>query len=244
MTLVVEPKLTKRQRRLAAKGNHHEQRGLYLNNIAPITDNQDKAFNAFALDKNLLLHGSAGTGKTFLSLYLALMEVMNGHGDYEKVYIIRSVVPTRDMGFLPGSAKDKSKVYEAPYYSICTELFGRGDAYDILKTKNVVEFMTTSFIRGVTLNNCVVVVDEMQNMTFQELDSVLTRIGENCKIIFSGDFKQSDLIRHSDRKGILDFIKILSKINSFEHVEFTREDIVRSRLVKEYIIAKEELHIT
>ena len=246
MTLVVEPKLTKRQRRLAAKGQQQEQqqRGLYLSNIAPITDNQDKAFSAFALDKNLLLHGSAGTGKTFLSLYLALMEVLNGHGDYEKVYIVRSVVPTRDMGFLPGSAKDKSKVYEAPYYSICTELFNRGDAYDILKTKNVVEFMTTSFIRGVTLNNCVVIVDEMQNMTFQELDSVLTRIGENCKIIFSGDFKQSDLLRESERRGILDFIRILSRINSFEHIEFTREDIVRSRLVKEYIIAKEELHIT
>lgn len=244
MTLVVEPKLTKRQRRLAAKGNHQEQRGLYLNNIAPITDNQDRAFHAFALDKHLLLHGSAGTGKTFLSLYLALMEVLNGHGDYEKVFIVRSVVPTRDMGFLPGSAKDKSKVYEAPYYSICTELFGRGDAYDVLKMKNVVEFMTTSFIRGVTLNNCVVVVDEMQNMTFQELDSVLTRIGENCKIIFSGDFKQSDLVRQSERRGILDFIKILSRLNSFEHIEFTREDIVRSRLVKEYIIAKEELHIT
>jgi phosphate starvation-inducible protein PhoH len=166
---------------------------------------------------------------------------MEGHGDLHKVVILRSVVPTRDMGFLPGSAKDKAKVYEAPYYSICSELFGRGDAYEILKTKNIIEFQTTSFIRGTTFSDCIIVVDEMQNMTYQELDSVITRIGENCKVIFSGDFKQSDLLKDADRNGLMNFMKIIKRMNMFDCIEFTKEDIVRSKLVKSYIIAKEEL---
>jgi phosphate starvation-inducible protein PhoH len=166
---------------------------------------------------------------------------MEGHGDQNKVIILRSVVPTRDMGFLPGSAKDKAKVYEAPYYSICNELFGRGDAYEILKTKGIVDFQTTSFIRGTTFSDCIVVVDEMQNMTYQELDSVITRIGDNCKIIFSGDFKQTDLLKDAERNGLLNFMKILKHMNLFDCIEFTKEDIVRSKLVKSYIIAKEEL---
>lgn len=244
MTVVqLRQQSSRKQKRQAARANTQEQRGLYLKHINPITNNQNKTFDAYSRNKNLLLHGSAGTGKTFISLYLALSDVLDEIENYNKVVIVRSVVPTRDMGFLPGNAKEKSKVYEAPYYAICTELFGRGDAYDILKQKNLIEFQTTSFIRGITFNNCIVVLDEMQNCTFQELDSVLTRIGDNCKIVFSGDFKQSDLIKDNDRSGILNFMKILKRIRSFDHIEFTKEDIVRSELVKDYIIAKEELDI-
>ena len=241
---VVELRPTRKQKRQAARqGLPPEPKGLYIKHIDPLTCNQTKTFEAFSNDKNLLLHGSAGTGKSFISLYLSLLEVMEGHGDLHKVVILRSVVPTRDMGFLPGSAKDKAKVYEAPYSSICNELFGRGDAYEILKTKGIVEFQTTSFIRGTTFSDCIVVVDEMQNMTYQELDSVITRIGENCKVIFSGDFKQSDLIRDTERNGLLTFMKILKRMNLFDCIEFTKEDIVRSKLVKSYIIAKEDLFI-
>ena len=239
---VVELRPTRKQKRQASRhGQVVEPKGLYIKHIQPLTCNQTKTFEAFSKDKNLLLHGSAGTGKSFISLYLSLLEVMEGHGDLHKVVILRSVVPTRDMGFLPGSAKDKAKVYEAPYYSICNELFGRGDAYEILKTKNIVEFQTTSFIRGTTFSDCIIVVDEMQNMTYQELDSVITRIGENCKVIFSGDFKQSDLLKDADRNGLMNFMKIIKRMNMFDCVEFTKEDIVRSKLVKSYIIAKEEL---
>jgi len=242
MTVVELHRSTRKQKRQAARqANIPEPRGLYLKHIDPLTDNQSKTFEAFSREKNLLLHGSAGTGKSFISLYLALMEVMEGHGDLNKVVILRSVVPTRDMGFLPGSAKDKAKVYEAPYSSICNELFGRGDAYELLKTKAVVDFQTTSFIRGTTFNDCIVIVDEMQNMTYQELDSVITRIGENCKIIFCGDFRQTDLVRDAEREGLLTFMKILRRMNMFENIEFTKEDIVRSKLVKSYIIAKEDL---
>jgi phosphate starvation-inducible protein PhoH len=242
---VVELRPTKRQKRQAARqGLVAEPKGLYIKHIDPLTDNQRKTFEAFAKDKNLLLHGSAGTGKSFISLYLSLLEVMEGHGDLHKVVILRSVVPTRDMGFLPGSAKEKARVYEAPYSSICNELFGRGDAYEILKTKGIVDFQTTSFVRGTTFSDCIVVVDEMQNMTYQELDSVITRIGENCRVIFSGDFKQSDLIRDAERNGLLTFMKILKRMNMFDAIEFTKEDIVRSKLVKSYIIAKEDLLVS
>lgn len=241
---VVELKLNKKQRRMAARqGQPAEQKGLYIEHIKPLTENQHKTFKAFYDDKNLLLHGSAGTGKSFISLYLALSEILEGHDDLNKVVVLRSVVPTRDMGFLPGSEKEKAKVYEAPYVAICNELFGRGDAYEILKTKKMIEFQTTSFVRGITFNDCIVVVDEIQNMTFQELDSVITRMGNNCRVIFSGDFKQTDLGRDSERKGLLAFMKILKRMKMFENVEFTKEDIVRSELVKSYIIAKEEIDI-
>lgn len=188
-----------------------------------------------------MLHGMAGTGKTFLSLYLALEDLMEGCSEQNKIYIVRSVVPTRDMGFLPGSQKEKMKVYEAPYYAICTELFERSDAYEILKQKNAVEFMSTSFVRGITMNNCYVIVDEINNMTFHELDSVITRIGKNCRVIFCGDFRQSDLTRDQERNGLKDFMKVVDKLNDFVYIDFKESDIVRSKLVKEYIIAREKL---
>jgi len=214
---------------------------LELKEIEPLTENQNLTFKAFDKNKNILLHGLAGTGKTFISMYLGLKEVLERGSRYKKVLIIRSVVPTRDMGFLPGNTKEKTKVYEAPYYAICSELFGRGDSYEILKTRNVIDFISTSFIRGLTINNTVIIVDEINNMTFHELDSVITRMGHNCKLMLCGDFRQSDLTKSSDRSGLSHFMRILDKMGNFEHVEFKEDDIVRSGLVKEYIIAKDRL---
>lgn len=213
---------------------------LKLKTIKPLTDNQSRSFNAFYNDKNVLLHGLAGTGKTFISLYLALKEVLSNNSDFKKIYLVRSVVPTRDIGFLPGNQKEKVKAYEAPYYAICTELFGRADAYEILKAKGVIEFVTTSFIRGTTLSNGIIIVDECQNMTFHELDSVITRVGNFCKILISGDFRQTDL-RKGEKSGIQEFMNILDNMGCFEYVEFDEDDIVRSGLVKEYIIVKDRL---
>jgi len=214
---------------------------LSLKEIEPLTENQNLTFKAFDKNKNILLHGLAGTGKTFISMYLGLKEVLERGSRYKKVLIIRSVVPTRDMGFLPGNTKEKTKVYEAPYYAICSELFGRGDSYEILKSRNVVDFISTSFIRGLTINNTIIIVDEINNMTFHELDSVITRMGHNCKLMLCGDFRQSDLTKSSDRSGLSHFMRILDKMGNFEHVEFKEDDIVRSGLVKEYIIAKDRL---
>lgn len=185
----------------------------------------------------------AGTGKSFISLYLSLKEVIKTDSVYKKVVIVRSVVPTRDMGFLPGNNKEKAKVYEAPYYAICTELFGRGDAYEVLKSRGIVDFISTSFIRGITLNDSIIVVDEIANLTLHELDSIITRVGKNCKIIFSGDFSQSDFTREQDRNGLKDFMKIIDRMKSFEFIEFDENDIVRSSMVKEYIISKHRLGI-
>ena len=155
--------------------------------------------------------------------------------------IVRSVVPTRDMGFLPGNQTEKAKVYEAPYYAIFSELFQRGDAYDVLKQKGAVQFMSTSFVRGITLRDCIVVIDEIQNMTASELHSVFTRVGENCKVLMAGDLKQNDLNGKREMSGFADFIRIINKMKSFECIEFNRDDIVRSDLVKDYIITREIL---
>ena len=241
--------MTRKQRRVQQyqQPTHGEENLLRLNfqlrAIEPLTENQRLTFEKYHDGKNLLLHGIAGTGKSFLSIYLAIQSVLSDAGRYKKLVIVRSAVPTRDMGFLPGSNSEKSKVYEAPYQAIFTELFNRGDAYQYLKQKGLVEFISTSFIRGITLNDCIIVVDEIANMTLHELDSVITRVGKNCRIIFCGDFRQSDFTRDHEKNGLIDFMKILNRMKSFEYVDFTEHDIVRSAMVKEYIIAKDRLKI-
>jgi len=209
-----------------------------LKHIKPLTENQSQTFKLYEQKKHLMLHGVAGTGKTFISLYLGLEEILKKNSEYDQVVIIRSVVPSRDIGFLPGNAKEKAKVYEEPYKAICDDLFGRGDGYDILRTKGLVQFVTTSHLRGMTFHNSIVIVDEFQNMTFQELDTVITRMGENCRLIFCGDIRQTDLQKDREKSGVLTFTKIVGKIDTFSSIEFGVEDIVRSNLVKQYIIAK------
>ena len=175
-----------------------------------------------------------------MGLYLALGDVLEER--YKRVVIVRSVVPTRDIGLLPGKLEQKIEIYEAPYKAIANDLFRRGDAYEILKKKNMLEFLTTSFVRGITLSDCVVVVDEINNMTFHELDSVITRLGQNTKIIFCGDFRQTDLRFADEQLGLEKFMKVLNKMDSVAHVEFDMNDIVRSGFVKEYIIQKTNLN--
>lgn len=205
-----------------------------------LTDKQQEVIQSYDEGNNLILHGLAGTGKTWLACYLGIDEVISG-GDYNKVIIFRSVVPTRDMGFLPGNVKQKAQVYEEPYRAIYNELFRRGDAYDILKTKNLVDFTTTSFIRGLTFDKTIIIVDEVNNMSFHELDSLITRSGKNTKIIFCGDFRQSDLVNHAEREGLKRFLSVLNTIEGFDYFEFEEDDIVRSKLVKSYIIAKHRM---
>ena len=218
--------------------NHFE-----LRKINPLTPNQQKTFDAYDKGQNLILHGFAGTGKTFISLYLALEEVLESSTLYDKIIIVRSVVPSRDVGFLPGNIKEKTRVYEEPYKEICDDLFGRGDGYDILKMRNIINFTTTSFLRGLTFNNAIVIVDELQNMTFGELDTVMTRLGDRSKIMFCGDFRQTDLTNEKDKSGILSFINITKRMNRFEYIEFEKTDIVRSGLFRDYIIQRTEMGI-
>jgi phosphate starvation-inducible PhoH-like protein len=202
----------------------------YLKEVEPLTTAQVKVFDSY---KHLMLHGCAGTGKTFISLYLALDDLQKE--EFSRIVLVRSAVPTREMGFLPGTEDEKSKVYEAPYVNIMQELFSRGDnPYGQLKQKGVINFLTTSYIRGTTFNDSVIIVDECQNMTFHELDSIITRVGKNCRIIFCGDFFQSDL----KSSGLKDFMRIIKSMNEFDFIEFGIEDIVRSDFVKSYLTEK------
>ena len=243
--MMSEQRLTRKQRR-QRQNLKPEENNLRLNfqlkNVEPLTENQRLTFERYHDGKNLLLHGIAGTGKSFLSIYLSLQSILT-ENRYKKLIIVRSVVPTRDMGFLPGNNKEKSKVYEAPYQAIFTELFGRSDAYEYLKQKSVVDFISTSFIRGITINDAIIVVDEIANMSLHELDSVITRVGKNCKIIFCGDFRQSDFTREQEKNGLIDFMRILDRMKSFAYIDFKEDDIVRSSMVKEYIVAKTRLGI-
>jgi phosphate starvation-inducible protein PhoH len=212
-----------------------------LSTLTPLTERQADTVSAYRRNKNLLLHGIAGTGKTFIATSLALEEVLDPTSDYDYLYFVRSIVPTRDIGFLKGDDKEKIAVYEAPYKAICGELFSRPDSYDTLKAQGVVNFLSTSFIRGLTLNDCIIIVDEFENLSFHELDSIITRMGNNSKIVFCGDYTQSDLTKTNEKNGCLDFMKILKSMNDFAFIEFGIEDIVRGKTVKNYIINKYRL---
>lgn len=215
----------------------------HLRVLEPITKAQEDVFTAYNKDNNLILSGSAGSGKTFLAMALGLESVLDRNQPYDKVVVVRSAVPTRDMGFLPGDKDEKEDVYLAPYKAICSELFEDNDAWNKLINQNAVEFLTTSFIRGITITNAIIVVDEMQNLNFHELDSVITRVGQNCRFILSGDYYQSDFHKDGDKNGILQFLEILRNMKYFEEIQFGWEDIVRSDFVRDYIMTKEQMGI-
>jgi predicted ribonuclease YlaK len=218
----------------------------FLVDIEPLTDNQKRLFDSYEQGKHLVAYGCAGTGKTFITLYNALCDVLDERTPYEKVYIVRSLVATREIGFLPGSHDDKADIYQIPYKNMVKYMFQMpSDAdfemlYGNLKAQETIKFWSTSFLRGTTLDNSIVIVDEFQNLNFHELDSIITRVGENTKICFCGDATQSDLIKTNERNGIVDFMKILRAMPSIDIIEFGVDDIVRSGFVKEYIIAKME----
>jgi len=212
-----------------------------IRSIQPLTKNQEITFEEYDRGQNLVLSGSAGSGKSFLAMYLALKDLIKGsNSDYKKLIIIRSAVPSRDLGFVPGTLEEKSKVYQDPYKNIANELIGRGDAWHFLLNKEIIEFQTTSFLRGLTFTDCVIIFDEFQSATFHEIDTVLTRIGENCRFILCGDFNQNDLSIKREKSGFQEAMKILANIDGVSEIRFTIEDVVRSGFVKEYLIEKEK----
>ena len=219
----------------------------YLVNIEPLNDNQKKLFSSYKSGKHIIAYGCAGTGKTFISLYNAMKDVLSDDNPYEKIYLVRSLVATREIGFLPGDHEDKADIYQIPYKNMVKYMFQMpSDAdfemlYGNLKSQETISFWSTSFIRGTTFDNAIIIVDEYQNLNFHELDSIITRVGENTKIMFCGDATQTDLVKQNERNGIHDIMKVLRHMPSVELIEFGLDDIVRSGLVKEYLVSKMEI---
>ena len=221
-----------------------------LRDIEALTPNQQKLFDAYAEDKHLVAYGAAGTGKTFITLYNALRDVLDQETPYEKIYIVRSLVATREIGFLPGDHEDKSTLYQLPYKAMVKYMFEMPTEADFemlygnLKAQDTIDFWSTSFIRGTTFDKSIIIIDEYQNLNYHELDSIMTRVGQDSKIMFCGDATQTDLTRENDKNGIVDFMRILRLMaNSVDIIEFGVEDIVRSGICKEYILAKMELNL-
>ena len=218
----------------------------FFKEIKPLTPNQEAFFDQYDEDKNLVAYGCAGTGKTFITLYNALRDVLDSSTPYEKIYIVRSLVATREIGFLPGDHEDKSYLYQIPYKAMVKYMFELPTEADFemlygnLRTQGSIEFLSTSFIRGTTFDKAIIIVDEFQNLNYHELDSIMTRVGADSKIMFCGDASQTDLTKDYEKNGIVDFMSILRLMSSVDIIEFGVEDIVRSGLVKEYILAKLE----
>ena len=217
--------------------------------IKSITDNQKLVFDSWKKEKNQFLFGAAGTGKTFISLYLALKDVLDLKKSYDKVVLVRSLIPTREIGFLPGDEEDKAALYQVPYQNMVQFMFEMqneqqfNNLYDRLKGQGTLYFLSTSFLRGLTFDNTIIIVDECQNLNFHELDTIITRVGQDSKIVFCGDFDQSDLVRQNEKNGLHDFLRILGEMEEFNCIEFTIGDIVRSGFVRSYLINKIKLGI-
>ena len=235
--------LTTRQMKRKPIGAEH------LLDIKPLTPSQEKVFDAWDKQKNMFLFGAAGTGKSFVTMYLALRDILDEKTPYNKLYVVRSLVPTREIGFLPGDHEDKANLYQIPYKNMVRFMFEMPDdpsfemLYANLKAQDTVSFWSTSFIRGTTIDNSIVLVDESENLNFNELDSIITRLGVNSRIIFAGDAAQTDLTKAHEKTGIMDFKKIIDDMDEFESIEFGIDDIVRSGLVKSYLISKMNLGI-
>ena len=218
-----------------------------LNQIKPVTDSQKLVFDTWKKGQNQFLFGCAGTGKTFVSLYLALSEVLRNETPYDKVIMVRSLIPTREIGFLPGDEEDKAALYQVPYSNMMQFMFEQPNEqafsmlYDRIKQQGSFYFLSTSFLRGLTFDNSIIIVDECQNLNFHELDTIVTRVGQDSKIIFCGDFGQSDLSKLNERNGLMDFLQILHEMEEFNCIEFNIGDIVRSGFVRNYLIQKTKL---
>ena len=215
--------------------------------IEPVTDNQKVVFDSYKKGKNQFLYGCAGTGKTFITLYLAMQEVLRNDTPYDRVVMVRSLIPTREIGFLPGDEEDKAALYQVPYSNMVQYMFKQPNEqafsmlYDKLKNQGSFYFLSTSFLRGLTFDNSIIIVDECQNLNFHELDTIVTRVGQDSKIMFCGDFMQTDLSKVNERNGLHDFLRILEEMEEFNCLEFNIGDIVRSGFVRNYLIQKTKL---
>jgi len=227
------------------KPHHLKLRIDDLKTFTPLTENQKLFFEAYKRgDYFMGLFGSPGVGKTFLAVLKSLEEVLDKSNSFDKIVVVRSAVQVRDQGFVPGDLEEKMQIYETPYVEICNTLFGRPDAWQRLKEQGHARFISTTAIRGISIDDAIIIVDECQSMTWHELSSVITRTGHRSKIIFVGDLKQNDLVKsRNDVSGLQDFLRVAETMSEFTRINFTSEDIVRSSLVKSFIVACERLGV-
>lgn len=211
-----------------------------LRDLRPMTPPQHDMFYHFFQGDHLCVYGSAGTGKSLVALYLGMQEVLNPESPISHIKIVRSAVPSRDQGFLPGKKEEKEMVFEHPYHDIMSFLFGRNSSYNDLKKAGKVEFITTSYVRGLTWDDCIVILDEGQNLTFEEINSVVTRLGKNSRLVFLGDHPQCDLTKKYEVSGLEKFLRVANSMDEFAMIRFTSNDIVRSHFVKSWIQAVED----
>ncbi len=237
---------------LEIKMANKKSKEISMNNLVavkPITESQKAVFTTWKKGLNQFLFGAAGTGKTFVSLYLAMQDVLDLKTPYDKIILVRSLIPTREIGFLPGDEEDKAALYQVPYQNMVRFMFEMpneqafSQLYDRLKAQGSLYFLSTSFLRGLTFDNSIIIVDECQNLNFHELDTIITRVGQDSKISFCGDFDQSDLQKLNEKNGLHDFLRILEQMEEFNCTEFTIGDIVRSGFVRSYLINKTKLGI-
>ena len=217
-----------------------------MHKMHPLTDNQAKLFDSYERGQNILAYGSPGTGKTHVLLYNALKDVLNERTPYDKIIIVRSTVQSLEIGFVPGNVGEKIAPFESPYKHMVKSMFDLNTdedfemLYGLLKNENVLDFMCVSFLRGTTFDNCILIVDECQNLNYHHLSTIITRVGQDSKIFFAGDSKQSDLVKQSERKGFLDFAEVLKRMEEFDLVQFGIEDVIRSGIVRSFLIAEHE----
>lgn len=213
-----------------------------ITHLHPLTQAQEDFFRAYYESDWVVSYGSAGTGKTLLALYLSILDVLDKQQPYNKIIIVRSVVPSREMGHLPGTIEEKQSVYEAPYIDVMSFLCSRSSTYNDMKDAGLIKFESTSFIRGMTFDNSIVIIDEAQNLNFQEINTVVTRLGKTSKLLVLGDIRQNDLLyKKNDISGFASFIKISEEMKEASLVQFTVNDVVRSGLVKSWILTCDKL---
>lgn len=209
-------------------------------NVKPLTKNQQLTFHLYSEGYSLILNGFAGCGKTFMAIYLALNELLDPESPYEKLLIVRSASPTKQQGFLPGTLEEKQAIFEMPYPPIFDKLFKKKNQYKFMKEAGLVEFESTSYMRGVTLDNTIVIFDEVSSATYHEISTIITRLGKDAKLIFCGDTLQNDLVYDRNlQSGYEKFISIANMMPDFRAVHFKVDDCVRSDFVKSFLVAEQ-----
>ncbi|RHJ92420.1 PhoH family protein [Parabacteroides bouchesdurhonensis] len=202
--------------------------------IVARTDNQQKLVKAFEENDLVFATGPAGSGKTFVAIALAVKALKNKQ--VRKIILSRPAVEAGEkLGFLPGEMKDKLDPYLQPLYDALQDMIPGAKLKEYMEN-NVIQIAPLAFMRGRTLNDAVIILDEAQNTTTHQIKMFLTRLGMNAKMIVTGDITQIDL-PSTATSGLVQAMQILNKVNGIGKIEFNKKDIVRHKLVQRIVEA-------